>query len=100
MSCGMKHPKAKKATKKAKPKKKKQIQGWPSGSKGNIYFLLDIEMDFCYPFHLCYIVTNDFHEKQRKEVRVNEEVGEYLFGIGDVSSIFFRVCGDSERRKD
>jgi len=32
-------------------------------------------------------------------VRVNEEVGEYLFGIGDVSSIFFWVCRDSEDAK-
>ena len=60
MACGMKHPKAKKETKKAtpkaKPKKKKQGEGRPKGKEENIYFLLDIETDFCYPFFLYYIL--------------------------------------------
>jgi hypothetical protein len=33
-------------------------------------------------------------------VKVNEKVGEHLFGIGDVGSIFFWMRGDTERRKD
>ena len=57
MSCGMKHPKAKKATKKAKPREKEIGGGVSKGEKRNFNFLLDIKTDFCYPFFLYYILS-------------------------------------------
>ena len=101
MACGMKHPKVKKATKKAKPKKKKQVEGHPSIQQGNSYFLLDKRTDFGYAFCLCGVLSRNLFEIWRKEVNSNEEMGEHLYGIGDFSGVFFRVySGDFEGRED
>jgi hypothetical protein len=65
-----------------------------------LYFLLDIETEFCYPFSVYDVFPFDFSETRRKEVNGNEEMGEHLYGIGDFSGVFFRVCERSERRED